>query len=149
MKRLLPILKWVPLGLMILLLIAWPLSFFLEVGIVVNRELYSFDYGTLAKRPSFNMSFNLATEPMYVFNNMRPPYPLGYAGRYLGFVRYERAFGYYNVPIPFAMTMVLPLACLLLGRSLPLWSYFAYTALIAAELAYYIPSAPFGLEFAI
>jgi hypothetical protein len=42
-------------------------------------------------------------------------------------------------PIVFAITLLLPFAVAPFTRfRFPLWSYFAWTALVAAELAYYL-----------
>jgi hypothetical protein len=44
-----------------------------------------------------------------------------------------------RIPLPALLSCVLPLACGCLTRfRFPLWSYFAWTALLAAELAYYL-----------
>jgi hypothetical protein len=42
-------------------------------------------------------------------------------------------------PIPFMLSLIAPIVCgAFLAFRLPLWSYFAWTALIAVELAYYL-----------
>lgn len=44
-----------------------------------------------------------------------------------------------EAPIPVLLTLVSPIAVGCLTRfRFPLWSYFAWTALVAAELAYYL-----------
>jgi hypothetical protein len=43
------------------------------------------------------------------------------------------------LPIPVMLTLVIPLSVAPFTRfRFPLWSYFAWTALVAAELAYYL-----------
>jgi hypothetical protein len=43
----------------------------------------------------------------------------------------------FSIPLPLAMSVTLPLAGMPFLR-FPLWSYFAWTALVAGELAYYL-----------
>jgi hypothetical protein len=48
-------------------------------------------------------------------------------------------FDYDRLPIPMLISLFLPAgAGPLVNFRFPLWSYFAWTALLAAELAYYL-----------
>jgi hypothetical protein len=45
----------------------------------------------------------------------------------------------YCLPIPMLLSLLLPVACGAFTRfRFPLWSYFAWTALVAAEVAFYL-----------
>jgi hypothetical protein len=62
-------------------------------------------------------------------------YVCGLIAPRIGFIPLTKA----SVPIPFLLAVVLPFAAASCTRfRFPLWSYFAWTALLAAELAYYL-----------
>jgi hypothetical protein len=57
--------------------------------------------------------------------------------KWLGQLTWEKSDSEVSIPIALLITVFLPVALGCLFR-FPLWSYFAWTALVAAELAYYL-----------
>jgi hypothetical protein len=150
MRRALAILKWVPAVVCGLLVVAWVGSLFIYFRVSTPRHMLICDFSTL----------NYGTFPAngnFLDAELRPHEASDYdsyfyfAGRerrryYLtGHMSFNVTYyndlpaRYYHCPIPFALSLLIPFAIAPFTRfRFPLWSYFAWTALIALELAYYL-----------
>jgi hypothetical protein len=149
MRRAFYFLKYVPAVLCGLLLAAQVVSPFYAVG-------YAFQMKSMAAGVSIWSGLlditcldpGMAEGPNLHFIEARSDRPRWYLGK-LAFASTTPPTKWYQshlsgrlrivifVPILLLLTLFLPLALAPFTR-LPLWSYFAYTALIAAELAYYL-----------
>lgn len=140
MSRPLPILKYVPGVLCGLLVAGWVLSCFHSAGVEIvfgeHRTHFSFLRGSLVIWKGYDLE---SGNPFEFFAEPLPRPASGFS--FLGKAAYRSGVTLHIVrlPIPFLLTLLLPVAagCLIRFR-FPLWSYFAWTALIAAELAYYL-----------
>jgi hypothetical protein len=138
MRRALAILKWFPAVVCGLLVVAWVVSTIFATGMFVPHlggvtEL-QLDGGALAVTHYYP-----GVEGEFVFGtgDPRPDTVMGVL-----------AFGtdntlapclYAFVPVAVVITLLLPFAVGCLSRfRFPLWSYFVWTALVAAELAFYL-----------
>jgi hypothetical protein len=149
MRRALASLKYVPAVLCGLLVVAWPVSWFVAAGVSyrfgngqVNLEIWGshLDYVyNRTKQPQTRLSAEW-TKPLldrrYLLGHLThvatPPHNQFVGGR----VYFRRGI---FLPLPLLITVLLPLSIAPFTRfRFPLWSYFAWTALLAAELAYYL-----------
>jgi hypothetical protein len=134
MRRALAILKYVPAVLCGLLVVAWVVSIVGSLNYVVNERGLSAVRGSLAFRGFKQKQAGLG-------------FQLGEGSREssIGALRWgytefndRRNFRVFFFPIPLILTCIAPPAAACLGYRFPLWSYFAWTALVAAELAFYL-----------
>lgn len=138
MRRALAILKWFPAALCGLLVVAWVVStsfatimFVNHIGGVTELQL---DGGTLGLKhyyPGFEGEF------VFGAGDPRPDTMMGVLafGTDATFAPCVYAF----VPVAVVITLLLPFAVGCLSRfRFPLWSYFTWTTLVAAELAFYL-----------
>jgi hypothetical protein len=149
MRCALAILKYVPALLCGLLVVAWVVSFFATcyAQICIEGKYSTARYyftlnpgGILLGRYDCPVSF--PTE--WKFRAKRTPATVeNLLGQFQLYrfsddelCRYDSNLA---LPIPMVLSAILPVAILLAVHfRFPLWSYFAWTALIAAELAYYL-----------
>jgi hypothetical protein len=143
MRRVLAILKYVPAVLCGLLAVAWVVSLFHLCGVEVYRgknEVKLFlDDGTLVC--DYN---NVGVDYWHIGlinQRTRRKTVVGVAD-YAPWGHITEAWVYgmrASVPLPLVLTLLFPFARGSFTRfRFPLWSYFAWTALVAAELAYYL-----------
>jgi hypothetical protein len=148
MHRTLAILKWFPAAICGLLVVAWVVS--LAIHCSAQFPLYpgehgvaiQFVYGT-AKLTYQKSQLDTDVWFGWVEQPFHSPSPLGELNYGLAYDGSTHAFytGTLCVPLLLAISCFLPLAAVLSFR-FPLWSYFAWTALIALELAYYLSRGP-------
>jgi hypothetical protein len=150
MRRAFAILKYVRAVLCGLLVVAWVGSCWCRFGIEVtlplgNRRANAF---LICHCGAVFHSFNAACQGdcgNKFFVNASPP---EFAPYYLGEFSYDllweddeylRDLALLYIPIAWYLSALMPIAvgCLTHFR-FPLWSYFVWTALVAAELAYYL-----------
>jgi hypothetical protein len=146
MRRALASLKHIPAVLCGLLVVAWGMSCFartiLWVGFFTGANEFAVGGGSL----EFNRFLQLDLGDV---SDVEWEYDLKLtAERRIGTCLGElsskggREDGTYmwftSFPIPLGITLLLPLVLLPFFSRFPLWSYFAWTALLAAELAYYL-----------
>jgi hypothetical protein len=153
MRRTLAILKYLPAVLCGLLVAAWVGSWFSGWGFMANLPSYLIGSGfcEVAFETSSVNGYALFG-PEYESSQDWIPYSVTYrrasnVNDFLGsrfYLTRNRVlcpniaieFGF---PIPLILTMLLPFSIAPFTRfRFPLWSYFAWTALVAAELAYYL-----------
>jgi hypothetical protein len=152
MRRAFAILKYVPAVLCGLLVVAWVVSLFFSISTCVSlpagREsaLASWE----VRRGDINFQFVAGRiEDSYI--DLRWLGEADLEDSWLGRLEAGRATypalqrptairaSWLYLPIGVLLTLLLPLAIgIICGFRFPLWSYFAWTALIAAELAYYL-----------
>jgi hypothetical protein len=157
MRRALAVLKCLPAALCGLLVVAWVVSLFVEVAVE-----YQFGSGRWSVYP-VDGDLNLHVVQSVGDHANLYGNTIGWSVRTLGRVDrfhfvghfiggYDKLYFqepdsyeddvshlYCSLPIPLLLTVLLPLASGCLSRfRFPLWSYFAWTALVAAELAYYL-----------
>jgi hypothetical protein len=143
-RRTLAILKYLPAVLCGLLMVAWVVSLFIAPCLMWpwyshddNGGLFfMIDRGTLAVMhdPEVRIPFNLTT-----YNNgsvlIKAELPFGS----LGAIKLAWGIREYYVPLSILVTLfAVPAWGCLNSFRFPLWSYFVWTALVAAELAYYL-----------
>jgi hypothetical protein len=150
MRRVLASLKYVPAALCGLLVVAWMVSLFGHCWFVyVSPYGHHRGDGTLdfyAVEAGFGLgtarAFYGAGEYDKPGLHFRFRFQWEWAGtEWLGRLTQPSDFSFYGglLPIPLLLTFVLPPSLAPFTRfRFPLWSYFAYTALLAAELAYYL-----------
>jgi hypothetical protein len=136
MPRALAILKYIPAVLCGLLVVAWVVSCIFEVGPLArlpagpHRLVLGVDHGSV--------DCSLVFAPLSKWSFVLFP---SLFRRPLGLLRFfAEEDGYcLLLPIPMLLTLGTPLVVGPFNRfRFPLWSYFAWTALVAAELAYYL-----------
>jgi hypothetical protein len=141
MRRALAILKHIPAVLCGLLVVAWVVSGKWSFGVnfpdASGREICSSAGGGSVGVGYIQQQTNkwFWSEKYRSPRHPDPPFNGSLVLNDNGSVR----FAFLTCPIPFALTVAIPLAAASLSRfRFPLWSYFAWTALLAAELAYYL-----------
>ena len=143
MRRALAILKYAPAVLCGLLVVAWVVSAYWSFGICLpdgsGRQLVIgfggpyLDAGYIQQK----------SDHLYWCEKYRSPKYRGHRPIEAVLLVNDNGsirFAAFICPYPFALSVLLPAAlmsCLTRFR-FPLWSYFAWTALIATELAYYL-----------
>jgi hypothetical protein len=145
MPRALAILKYVPAVLCGLLVVAWVVSVFASFGASFQQRGFNCKFATLKfwNYPEWNdygIGIELLESTDYdTFREFhRGRYVTGLLGRQTQYVNDVAAHDY-SIPIPGILTLLAPVALGPFTRfRFPLWSYFAGTALVAAELAYYL-----------
>ena len=136
MRRALAILKYVPAVLCGLLVVAWVVSIFVprEAGVYVAEC----DWRVVVANGT--VGYHRSRDPF-----LGPGWDATYVRKHYGL--HPRGFTWLRneydtdcvCPIAVMITATLPLAIAPFTRfRFPLWSYFAWTALVAAELAYYL-----------
>jgi hypothetical protein len=143
MRRALAIVKYLPAALCALLVMAWVVSCFYEIGAIARLWPQTTTVIGLSTGNLFAKTEDRVWQ-MRILPVSRPtqPEPFAYLGRFY-FAR-GRLFGtgYLTVcccPLLFLSSLLFPLAIAPFTHfRFPLWSYFAWTALVAAELAYYL-----------
>jgi hypothetical protein len=133
MRRALAILKYVPAVLCGLLVVAWVVSMSVPIGgeCVWRDGRYIVRIWRGIIKASFGPKDTRWFSEVYFPDDRL---------KYSSFVKNDgrRAFEFFT-PISIAILLSLPLALAPFTRfRFPLWSYFAWTALVAAELAYYL-----------
>jgi hypothetical protein len=108
MKRLLSVAKWVPLGLTVLLLIAWPISVRFEFGFAKGDYALTLDGAsiTLCPYPDHRTWIPIASggvirsprESVIIRDLSRYAIPYCYWGKLT-------AYGYWSLPIPLALSL--------------------------------------------
>jgi hypothetical protein len=142
MRRALAILKYVPAVLCGLLVVAWVVSLFSESELVVRPAHghlgIALEYSTMHLWQS-NLE-NRATRFRYYWYRNRAHILARYLGRFSWANEPTTEWGVaVALPFPLILSTFLPLSVGPFTRfRFPLWSYFAWTALIAAELGYYL-----------
>jgi hypothetical protein len=136
MRRVLAILKYVPAVLCGLLVMAWVMSYFVPFGLIIpslsggGTTAVFVGRGTVCVhsglRPLEKLGMHIGDDTSEFF---------AMVGSLLRFRVDHRSP--IVVAMPFVLT-ILALPCALCLTRFPLWSYFAWTALVAAELAYYL-----------
>jgi hypothetical protein len=137
MRRALAILKYLPAVLCGLLVVAWGLSILRMIMVVGlgddGQSELVWTAGTfgLVWEPNNSKTFGVEVHRNPGIGSPLGFFALGQDGHYFVIV--------FASPICFLVTVILPLAVAPFTRfRFPLWSYFAWTALLAAELAYYL-----------
>jgi hypothetical protein len=139
MRRALAILKYLPAVLCGLLVVAWVVSLSESFGITLPASepggswIVGFSCGSIKHCLVFG-------ERAFQFERYRNDVVipsasgLGTFGQSIPWVAHET-----SCPISFVLTLLLPFSLApFIHFRFPLWSYFAWTALVAAELAYYL-----------
>jgi hypothetical protein len=134
MSRILTVAKYLPAVLSGLLVLAWVLSWQIHFGLDwSSNEFVWIDNSDLAV--AFVISNDTRSWPDLTLSAQRHT-------NYLGWLAYwhnDKADHCISLPIPFLLTLFLPLTIAPFTRfRFPLWSYFAFTALVAVELTYYL-----------
>jgi hypothetical protein len=131
MLRALALPKYVPAGLCGLLIVVWIASVPLSFGAGLPGVAWGSDLGSLALILGWGRFASISLRPA---SSISQESWMGKLGKF--------TFGnslFFYVPIPLVITLLLPLAIAPRYQfRFPLWSYFAWTALIAAELAFYL-----------
>ena len=136
--RTLVILKFVPAVLCGLLLVAWAVSMDREFGAIWQAGRghlgIACDYATLHlwNDTQITLSTRLFS------GRHHPDFPsrsARWSGRWSTHAGPPRSL--VCIPLPLLLTLLAPVAAGVFMR-FPLWSYFAWTAIVAAELAYYL-----------
>jgi hypothetical protein len=139
MRRTLAILKYVPAVLCGLLVVAWVVSLFFALGLRVPLNGSS-SVLTFCRFGGLNCWNQTQTSPVFILE--RPSKYESNPRHWIFGELYDHSyypFFVIGVPIPLLLTALIPLSIgPFTGFRFPLWSYFAWTALIAAELAYYL-----------
>jgi hypothetical protein len=153
MRRAFAILKYLPAALCGLLVVAWVASWFAGCGFMANLPSYLIGPGFCEVTfESSSVSGYVLFGPGYESSQDWIPYSVTYrhasnVNDFLGrsfYLTRNRVFRpniaiEFGFPIPLTLTMLLPFSIAPFTRfRFPLWSYFAWTALVAAELAYYL-----------
>jgi hypothetical protein len=137
MHRAFAILKYLPAVLCGLLVVAWVVSLFVEIGVIVRLP----DWNEQPSRATIILFYPHAEfyfRRDEVARDTRSTCFVRPATKNIWSLRKYWQIGV-AVPIPFAVTILLPFSVAPLTRfRFPLWSYFVWTALVAAELAYYL-----------
>jgi hypothetical protein len=150
MPRALAMLKYVPAVLCGLLAVAWVVTLNCQVHIRSTAPRWQSRLNSVGF-----CSGSICFESLYGFGNTgwidsvlilgipddfpRTASPFGNLGYLRGTEVGCQDDHYVDCPILLVITCLLPLTCGCLTRfRFPLWSYFAWTALLAAELAYYL-----------
>jgi hypothetical protein len=137
MHRTIAILKYVPTLLCGLLVVAWVMSTYIIFAVVFpGRDGGAWPLGCFAG--SVKLCYSGSLEPQFQFMTFKNESDESWFGSFrrqvVPSVDYEISF-----PIPVLLVLLAPLAFgAFTSFRFPLWSYFAYTALVAAELAYYL-----------
>jgi hypothetical protein len=146
MRRALAILKYVPAVLCGLLVVAWFAGGFVELGFAFTcpRPWSSrFNRVVVIGGGSIQWDYRDRSEGFFMDE-------LGQLDKRDALLRFGGRFEFHqyqgdsypydaSIPISWIVTGLLPLSVGILNRfRFPLWSYFAWTALVAAELAYYL-----------
>jgi hypothetical protein len=142
MRRILASLKYVPAVVCGLLVVAWVVSVPYSCGAKFGLAGYKgqlwtgLDFGDLM----FHFSANI-DEPIQ-WGSVRRSSGQLYSRPWFGQLKlknYSPGENRLVLPIPLVLTALLPVCVApVIHFRFPLWSYFAYTALVAAELAYYL-----------
>jgi hypothetical protein len=149
MPRALAILRYIPAVLCGLLLVAWGVSFArgLSVGFPTAKGQGSIGIEnaclTVRHTEHVDVWIGILLTPMEQgwSLNAQPPTRLTRTQDVWGSFHFDQNENYFRlqVPIPGLIALSLPLALGPFTRfRFPLWSYFAWTALIATALAYYL-----------
>jgi hypothetical protein len=132
MRRACAILKYLPAVLCVLLVVAWVVSPIQRLGLMMGQTAFDFNEG------SIRIWHNRFGPPRY----FDPLVNVTQERSLVGHFEYSRLETYFvgtACPIAFVLTILAPCAVGPFTRfRFPLWSYFAWTALVAAELAYYL-----------
>jgi hypothetical protein len=129
MRRALPILKYIPAALCGVLVVAWVVT--LRNSWEAHSGPYHVAIGVGA------LEFTYADNSAAKFDWIIRHDPL--IGSPSADKRAMREYHYLALPIPLALTAMLPTVVAPFTRfRFPLWFYFAWTTLVAAELAYYL-----------
>jgi hypothetical protein len=129
MRRVLAALKYVPVVLCGLLAMAWVMSFRWSVPIAT--------FSSVGERIE-DMSFALTDgQLMVTYWEIGPDSPKWRLPRSSYISDGGAAVVFSFIPVHALLLPLLPLGLVPFAR-FPLWSYFAWTALVAAELAYYL-----------
>jgi hypothetical protein len=127
------ILKYTPAVVLGLLVVAWVVTQGGWIEFVSGKFVMALQHGSIT-------GYWQESDRMYVFGDFRTEWWFNDGPR-LGHLRTADALGSTGswFPIPLLCTLILPLAIgPFLSFRLRLWHYFAYTALLAIELAYYL-----------
>jgi hypothetical protein len=146
MRRALAILKDVPAVLCGLLVVAWGVSFYFQLGRTIrwtNSSNKVHSAGMWIEDGNIMLFWLVEYDesPHWIADSLVHEPRSSHARWWLGSFRFDLSSWGINgrLPVPAILTMSLPvvIGCLTRFR-FPLWSYFAWTALVAAELAYYL-----------
>jgi hypothetical protein len=143
MRRFITSLKYVPAVVLGLVVIAWVVSWFALVGVAFKVPVTGDEVRLEVSGSTVEVALNV-----YYIERFGP---FGVLGReicvrnLLGFVQFRCHLGKLGrpvmeteIPLPLLATFVLPFAIAPFTRfRFPLWSCFAWTALVAAQLAYH------------
>jgi hypothetical protein len=132
MHRALALLNYIPAVLCGLLVVAWVVTLSQEQETMLGNCHVALASGSLEVAYA-------EIAPGFAIWLLRSPD--NHHGHRLGRLTWRQgpSWHYLSVPIPILLAFCLPVAVGCLTRfRFPLWSYFAWTALVAAELAYYL-----------
>jgi hypothetical protein len=144
MSRLIARLKYVPAVLLGLVLIVLLASWFASAGVAFVVPFTRDEVWLEVQGSTVEFALNV-----YYLERMGPHWATGRQlslRNVLGFVQFRYHMGLHGrpvleteMPLPLMAALMLPLAVgPFLRFRFPLWSYFAWTALLAAEMAYYL-----------
>jgi hypothetical protein len=143
-EKAVPIIRYVPAVLFALLVVAWVFSVYGKYGVLMrggsghadrSRLLIGSNFGSIivSYHPSWPEKPHAAIFP----HAMSEMLSRQWCGEFKSQRKQLRSDWY--VPIPLMLSVLLPFTIGPLTRfRFPLWSYFAWTALVAAELTYYL-----------
>jgi hypothetical protein len=137
MRRAFAILKYLPAALCGLLVVAWVVSLNITCGF---EPTHNGGFGALIANANLVLlRANQDGDPVWI-RNEEQYFQSSWLGSYmLGRSVWFPPVDIVELPIPALLTVLFPLAIGPFTRfRFPLWSYFAWTALVAAELAYYL-----------
>jgi hypothetical protein len=151
MRRAFAIVKYLPAVLCGLLVVAWVVSINYQVEVRSRRPSWAFrlnDFG-FYRGSIFLESFYGWRDDNWIESARISAIPQNSAMQLSAFGNVEyfsgsaemgcQGYYYFGCPILFVLTFLFPLALAPFIRfRFSLWSYFAWTALVAAELAYYL-----------
>jgi hypothetical protein len=140
MRRALAMMKYLPAVLCGLLVVAWVVSHVLRINLAREENAR---IGVDLRPGRLDLWWGDCPAFTGVSLESYDEYGRTEAGNLLGELSYfcipERPWEVVYIPIPLLLSLLFPLALGPFVRfRFPLWSYFAWTALLAAELAYYL-----------